>query len=355
MSETLNINDIINLVKESNKEFECDIFLPSLKKEVRFKPMNASHLKAIIKTSVEGVFSNNIFNQTLYAIIRDIIDPSVQLSEITTIDKIYILFQLRNKNVKNTISIEVKNGEVSKVIEEDLNKNPRETFDINDVKFYKKIDSRLTYLVAVDPATGTGLDNSVIQIIEFPTMIQVAEIADNTLDSTKVYAKVKNVCNYISSIGAAVYFSFENNGVGEGIASLYLIDEGEFNAILITGSAAHDTRKVRIGFFTDTRNKMKFALRLKKVIEGRTIKINSKDFLTECKRYIREGQVYRAQPGATDDRISAMMIVLRMIEMMSDFDERAFGLYYSFENVEEQNWKEAKAIEEDLMPLPLFG
>lgn len=240
-------------------------------------------------------------------------------------------------------------------IEEDLNKNPRETFDINDVKFYKKIDSRLTYLVAVDPATGTGLDNSVIQIIEFPTMIQVAEIADNTLDSTKVYAKVKNVCNYISSIGAAVYFSFENNGVGEGIASLYLVDEGEFNAILITGNAAHDTRKVRIGFFTDTRNKMKFALRLKKVIEGRTIKINSKDFLTECKRYIREGQVYRAQPGATDDRISAMMIVLRMIEMMSDFDERAFGLYYSFENVEEQNWKEAKAIEEDLMPLPLFG
>ena len=122
MSETLNINDIINLVKESNKEFECDIFLPSLKKDVRFKPMNASHLKAIIKTSVEGVFSNNIFNQTLYSIIRDIIDPSVQLSEITTIDKIYILFQLRNKNVKNTISVEVKNGEASNVIEEDLNK-----------------------------------------------------------------------------------------------------------------------------------------------------------------------------------------------------------------------------------------
>jgi len=240
-------------------------------------------------------------------------------------------------------------------LEATLEKENPQTFDINGVKFYKKIDSRLTYLVAVDPATGTGLDNSVIQVIEFPTMIQVAEIADNTLDSTKVYAKVKNVCNYISSIGAAVYFSFENNGVGEGIASLYLVDEGEFNAILITGNAAHDTRKVRIGFYTDTRNKMKFALRLKKVIEGRTIKINSKDFLTECKRYIREGQVYRAQPGATDDRISAMMIVLRMIEMMSDFDERAFGLYYSFENVEEQNWKEAKAIEEDLMPLPLFG
>ena len=122
MSETLNINDIINLVKESNKEFECDLFLPSLKKEVRFKPMNASHLKAVIKTSIEGVFANNIFNQTLFTIMKDIVDSSVPLSEITTIDKIYILLQLRNKNVRNTISVELKNGEVSKVVEEDLGK-----------------------------------------------------------------------------------------------------------------------------------------------------------------------------------------------------------------------------------------
>lgn len=122
MSETLNINDIINLVKESNKEFECDIFIPSLKKDVRFKPMNASHLKSIIKTSVEGVFANNIFNQILYSIIRDIIDPSVQLSEVTTIDKIYILLQLRKANVKNVVSLEFTTGEKTKVLEEDLGK-----------------------------------------------------------------------------------------------------------------------------------------------------------------------------------------------------------------------------------------
>jgi hypothetical protein len=122
MSETLNINDIINLVKESNKEFESDLFLPSLKKDVHFKPMNASHLKSIIKTSVEGVFANNMFNQTLFAIIKDVIDSSIPLSSITTIDKIYILLQLRKMNVKNKISVEFKNGETTKVVEEDLDK-----------------------------------------------------------------------------------------------------------------------------------------------------------------------------------------------------------------------------------------
>lgn len=84
--------------------------------------MNASHLKSIIKTSVEGVFANNIFNQTLFAIIKDIIDSSVPLSSITTIDKIYILLQLRKMNVKNKISVEFKNGETTKVVEEDLDK-----------------------------------------------------------------------------------------------------------------------------------------------------------------------------------------------------------------------------------------
>jgi hypothetical protein len=119
MSETLNINEIIGLVKETNKDFEMDIYVPSLNKEVHFKPMNASHLKTIIKTSVEGVFANNYFNQSVYSIIKDICDSSIPLSKITTLDKIFILLQLRKKNVKNSISIEFKNED--KTVTEEVN------------------------------------------------------------------------------------------------------------------------------------------------------------------------------------------------------------------------------------------
>lgn len=237
-------------------------------------------------------------------------------------------------------------------LEDDI-ANKRHVMEIAGEKLWKNINPKFTYLVGCDPATGTGLDNSVIQVVEFPSLEQVLEVATNTLDSTLVYAKIKNICNYIAGYGCTVYFSFENNGVGEGIAALYLTDEGELQAGLIQAASKNDTRKVRCGFFTDVRNKLKFSLRLKKVVENGILKINSKDLLTECKRYIRIGQTYGAQPGATDDRVMAMIIILRMVEQMSDFDERAFGLYYSFENVEENDWKQPK--EDDFMPLPIFG
>lgn len=119
MSQTLNINDIIGLVKETNKDFEMDVYIPSLNKEVHFKPMNASHLKSIIKTSVEGIFANNYFNQSVYSIIKDICDPSIPLSKITTLDKIFILLQLRKKNVKDSISVDFKKDD--KTVSEEVN------------------------------------------------------------------------------------------------------------------------------------------------------------------------------------------------------------------------------------------
>jgi hypothetical protein len=235
--------------------------------------------------------------------------------------------------------------------------NKKVFMEINGEKLYKQINPKMTYLVACDPATGTGLDNSVIQVVEFPSLEQIMEISTNTLDSTQVYAKLKNVCNYISSYGATTYFSFENNGVGEGIAALYLTDEGEMQAGLIQANSKSDTRKVRLGFYTDVRNKMKFCLRLKKVIESKILKVSSQDFITECKRFVREGQIYRAQAGATDDRIMSMIIILRMVEQMSDFDDRAFNLYYTFDNVDENDWRTANTAqnEEDLLPLPFIS
>lgn len=237
---------------------------------------------------------------------------------------------------------------------EQIIEDRRHVLEIAGEKLWKNIDPKYTYLVSCDPATGTGLDSSVIQVVEFPSLIQVMEVVSNTLDSAQVYSKIKNICNYIASFGATVFFSFENNGVGEGIAALYLTDEGELQAGLIQAATKSDVRKVRAGFYTDIRNKLKFSLRLKKVIESRILTINSKEFFTECKRYIRDGQGYRAQTGATDDRIMSMIILLRMIEQMSDFDDRAYGIYYTFENVEENDWKTSNT-EEDELPLPMIA
>jgi hypothetical protein len=113
MSEPLNISQIIDLVKESNKEFDSEVFIPSMQKNVHVKPMTASHLKSIIKTSVAGVFANNLFNQIVFVIFKDILD-GVPTVNINSYDKIALLLQLRNKNVKSTIDAEVSDDEGGK-------------------------------------------------------------------------------------------------------------------------------------------------------------------------------------------------------------------------------------------------
>lgn len=168
MSEKLNVNDIINLVKESNKEFECDLFIPSLKKDVRFKPMNASHLKSIIKTSVEGVFTNNIFNQTICSIIKDIIDPAVPISNITILDKIYILLQLRVSNVKDVISVQLSNNE------------KKISFDLKIKEHLKELKKK-----KINFENQTFTDGPYSVILGFPTMDQEF-MSDRFFEQTKI-------------------------------------------------------------------------------------------------------------------------------------------------------------------------
>lgn len=124
MSENLNINDIIKLVKDSNKEFESDIYIPSQNKEVHIKPMTASHLKAIIKTAVSETFQDLAFNTTTFLILKDILEPACPVSSITNLDKIVILLQLRQKNVKPTIKVTLK---------KDDDKSIEEEFDISKI------------------------------------------------------------------------------------------------------------------------------------------------------------------------------------------------------------------------------
>jgi hypothetical protein len=229
--------------------------------------------------------------------------------------------------------------------------------EIAGEKLWVNINPRRSYIIACDPGTGTGLDNSAIQVVEFPTMVQVLESATNTLDSATVYSKIKNIARYITSFGADVFFCFEQNGVGEGIAALYTTDEQPIEAVLLTSQTGKDGKK-RLGYVTDIRNKVKFCLRLKKVIESEILKINSVDFLVELQRFVRDGHTYSAQPGATDDRIMAMILVLRAVEQMAEYDENAYTICYSFHNEQQEDWNgfhNKPEEEDDLLPLPMFG
>jgi hypothetical protein len=213
-------------------------------------------------------------------------------------------------------------------------------FEINDVKFWKRPQSGVQYLVGVDPATGTGEDFTVITVWEFPAMEQVAMYRSNTMSSAKVYPILKNLLKFLERTGSQVYFSIENNGVGEGLLALYEADE---NPPLMSEMIS-ETGKDRQGVTTTGKSKMRCCLNLKELIEKRTMTIKSELMLKELKKFVRRAAGYSAQNGATDDIISSTLIVLRILEEISSYDQAAFD---TLRAVEDSPWSEADVIHYD--------
>lgn len=184
-----------------------------------------------------------------------------------------------------------------------------------------------TYLVGLDPATGTGKDFSVIEVFEFPSLNQVAEWRSNEINIPLLYAKLKWILNLLSTpVGkgrADVIWTFERNGIGEAVAALYTNDEKqpEFAELF---NDEPQTRK--LGVFTSGKKKILACLKLKGLIEKTTngLNVNSTVLLEELKNFVAKGQTYEAKSGATDDAVMATIIVIRLLARLAEYNEIAF-------------------------------
>lgn len=205
--------------------------------------------------------------------------------------------------------------------------NIRPTHTVRNVKFFENIKSGLTYLVGVDPATGTGEDFSVITVFEFPSLIQVAEYRSNTMSTNDLYGVLKNVLLDLEKSHATVYFSVENNGVGEGVISLFEADEhGPVNSEFVS-----EDGKNKRGMTTTSKTKMRACVNFKEMLERGNLHIKSKTLLAELKAFVRTRGAYAAQSGSTDDCVSAVLVVVRLIESIASYDQIAFDKLYTGE------------------------
>lgn len=207
---------------------------------------------------------------------------------------------------------------------------------VNDVIFFKEIEAGRTYLVGVDPATGTGEDYSVITVYEFPNLLQVAEYRSNTMSTNKLYGVLKNLLLYLEKSNCMIYFSVENNGVGEGVISLYEADE----SIPLNSEFISEEGKGKRGFTSSSKTKMRACVNLKEMYEKGKITIMSRILLAELKSFVRHKTSYAAQKGSTDDCIAALLIVIRLVEEISSYDQTAFDKLYAgeFEEWDQKDW-----------------
>jgi len=193
------------------------------------------------------------------------------------------------------------------------------------VRWYKKPEKGNIYLVGLDPSLGTGGDPAAIQVLELPSMQQVAEWQHNKTPVQKqvrILAEITKGLTEIIGSETDVYYSVENNTLGE--AALVTISEyGEENIKGIFLSEPNRPgvgRKYRKGFTTTHKTKLSACAKFKQLIESRKLHIASKALVSELKTFVASGSSYAAKPGETDDLVMSMLLVVRMATFLREYD-----------------------------------
>ena len=193
------------------------------------------------------------------------------------------------------------------------------------VRWYKRPERNSVYLVALDPSLGTGGDPAAIQVLELPSMKQVAEWQHNKTpvqQQVKILAEVvKGISESIGSVND-VYYSVENNTLGE--AALIAISEyGEENfkgIFLSEPKRAGVSRTYRKGFTTTNKTKLAACAKLKQLIETKKLHIASKALVSELKTFVAAGNSFAAKLGEHDDLVMSMLLAVRMATFLREYD-----------------------------------
>jgi len=196
---------------------------------------------------------------------------------------------------------------------------------IQDIVFFELPKPNAVYLVGVDPATGSGRDYTAFNVFSHPSMVQVAEYRSNTMSSVTAYQSLKQLLRVYEKAQSTVFFSIENNGVGEAMISLYEADEAPPD----TAEFISETGQKRRGMTTTGKAKIKACLALKEMVERNTIKLHSPTLIAEMKNFVRKAGSYSAKSSSTDDLISGCLIALRVLQEISSFDQDAYEKLYN--------------------------
>lgn len=215
------------------------------------------------------------------------------------------------------------------------------------VRWFEPIKKEATYVISLDPSMGTGGDNAAIQVWELPTLIQVAEWQHNRTMIEGQMDILRQIGKEIANTGAEVYWSVENNTLGE--AALVVIrDTGEEN---FAGTMLHDPiNKVngkRKGFATTNRSKLEACAKIKSMIESGKMKIRSKNLLSELKVFVASGNTYQARSGYSDDLVMACLLFVRMANFIASWDDLSYEVMNSSLEI-------THIGDEDSQPMPVM-
>lgn len=225
-------------------------------------------------------------------------------------------------------------------------------YNVGQIRWYKKPNKDHIYAVALDPSLGTGGNNAAIEIFELPSFTQVGEWQHNLTQVSQQVKIMRDILKYIlECIGEDnvnnIYWSIENNNIGEaGLICIRDLGEESFPGLFVSEPIRKGhVRKFRKGFNTTHKTKISACARLKYLIESNKMLINSKPLISELKNYIAQGITFKGKLEEDDDLVSACLLIVRMSQILADWDSRVFDVYSTNESWDEEDFEP---------PMPIF-
>jgi len=198
------------------------------------------------------------------------------------------------------------------------------TFKIGQTRWYKKPEKGRTYVIGWDPSLGTGGDPAAIEVVELPSMTQVAEWQHNKSDIQTQLRVLVDIARYLEQeaelTASNLFWSVENNTLGEAA----LVSIREYGEEKIPGQFLTEPGQKRRGFHTTHKSKITACMKLKQYIEQDKIEIKSKALVREIKNFVAHGAGFAAKAGETDDLVLATLLCIRMIQVMVNWDQDLF-------------------------------
>lgn len=197
-------------------------------------------------------------------------------------------------------------------------------FKQGQIRWYDTPRAGHTYAVGLDPSLGTGGDYSAIQVLEMPSMKQIAEWQHNKTPIQQQIKILAEICAYLNEFTSVekIYYSVENNTIGE--AALISIQEyGEENikGIFISEpKRAGHVKSYRKGFNTTQKSKLTVCAKMKNLIESKKLYLASKPIISQLKTFVASSGSFAAKIGEHDDLIMAMILTLRIATILREYD-----------------------------------
>lgn len=222
---------------------------------------------------------------------------------------------------------------------------------MGQARWYKKINPHSTYLISLDPSLGTGGDYAAIQILEIPTMDQVCEWHHNMTPVQSQVRIMRDLVRHLeeacikAGVTPSIYYSVENNTLGESaLIAIEALGEETFPGLFLSEPVKRGhVRRFRKGFNTTHNAKISACAKLKQLIETQKLKVRSKALISELKTYVGEGVTFKAKAGQHDDLVASMLLAIRMVMTLQDWDPLVYD-----------KMRDQTGLEEHDLPMPIY-